>query len=164
MENSGEDTIPPGMTMTPGGTATASSGHTQLSGQSLPRITVTPSGPEGTLTTTPPSGGITLQMLQGSGGTEHLRKITHLHQSITRTYNSIPKDSSTILPSVDLYIATLALAAYTEHLANHLNNATRDESVAGPSAVLDVPEVTSEGRSRGRYHGSQAGTTTPSHS
>ena len=55
-----------------------------------------------------------LQMLKGPVGTEHLRKVARLYNSITRTYNSIPKDSSTILPSVDSYIATLTLIALSE--------------------------------------------------
>jgi hypothetical protein len=96
-----------------------------------------------------PSGGTTLQMLKGPAGTEHLREVARLYNSITRTYNSIPKDSSTILPSVDSYIATLALAS--------LNHAPRNERMGGPSTAPDVGEAVLEGPHRRGPPGSQTG-------
>jgi hypothetical protein len=53
-------------------------------------------------------------MLKGPVGTEHLRQVAAYYHSICRTYNSIPKNSSTLLPSVDSYIATLTLIALSE--------------------------------------------------
>jgi hypothetical protein len=105
MENNGTDT--------PSGTTTTSSGRTWLSGRLMAQTT-TPSGLGGTPTMPQPSGTTTLQMLKGPVGTNHLRKVACLYQSITRTYNSIPKDSSTLLPSIDSYITTLALAALSD--------------------------------------------------
>ena len=90
-----------------------SSGHTWLSGTPSDQTT-TPSSQGGTVTMLLPSGGTTLQMLKGPIGTEHLQQVTSYYHSIIHTYNSIPKDSSTLLPSVDSYIATLALIALSE--------------------------------------------------
>jgi hypothetical protein len=107
MENNG--TAIPGTTATPGGTTTGSSGHTQPLGQPTDQTTM-PSAQRGTETTPQPSGATTLQMLKGPISTEHLQRVVHLYWSITHMYNSIPKDSSTLLPSIDSYITTLALA------------------------------------------------------
>jgi hypothetical protein len=56
-------------------------------------------------------------MLKGPVGTEHLRQVAAYYHSICHTYNSIPKNSSTLLPSIDSYIATLALITLGE--SNH---------------------------------------------
>jgi hypothetical protein len=56
-------------------------------------------------------------MLQGQEGTRHLERLSHLHNTITQIFDSIPHNSSTILPSVDSYIATLAFANLTELIA-----------------------------------------------
>jgi hypothetical protein len=104
-------------------------------------------------------------MLQGPGGTEHLCRLSRLHQSVTRIYNNIPQDSSTIFPSVDSYIATLTLATITEAL----ENALRDEPGPGPSMLPCIPEAMEEGgemrggqRGRGVRDGSPASSATPS--
>ena len=93
-----------------------------------------------------------LQMLKGPISTEHLRRVAHLYQSISHTYNSIPKDSSTLLPSIDAYIATLALASLSD-----IDHAPRNEQVAGPSAVPSIQEAVLEGQHGGGAPGSQAG-------
>ena len=80
-------------------------------------------------------------MLQGPGGTEHLRRLSRLHQSITRIFHNIPQDSSTIFPSVDSYIATLTLATVTEAIENALG----DESGPGPTVLQRIPEAVEEG-------------------
>ena len=104
-------------------------------------------------------------MLQGPGGTEHLRRLSRLHQSITHIYHNIPQDSSTIFPSVDSYIATLTLATITEALENALG----DESGSGPSVLQRIPEAVEEGAEvrggqggGGLCDGSPASSATPS--
>jgi hypothetical protein len=56
-------------------------------------------------------------MLQGQEGTRHLERLSSLRNTITWIFDSIPRNSSTILPSIDSYIATLAFANITEFVA-----------------------------------------------
>jgi hypothetical protein len=121
-----------------GGLITESSGPTLPSERSSPPTMATTFAQSRATNYTLPSGDIILQMLQGPGGTRHLERLSRLHSTITQIYDSIPRDSSTILPSIDSYIATLTFATVTEAIKSH---ATRDAAVDRPPAGPDLPEA-----------------------
>jgi hypothetical protein len=77
-------------------------------------------------------------MLQGQEGTRHLERLSHLCNTITQIFDSIPHNSSTILPSIDSYIATLAFANITELVAL---NAPQDARLGGPPTRPNILET-----------------------
>jgi hypothetical protein len=107
LESSGADQI------THGGATIGYSGHTPPLEQSSPQTTATTSAQSRISNSRLCSGNTILQMLQGQEGTRHLERLSHLRNTITQIFDSIPRNSSTILPSIDSYIATLAFANIT---------------------------------------------------
>jgi hypothetical protein len=110
-ESNGADQI------THGGTTIDYSGLTLPSERSSPQTTATTSAQSRISNSRLCSGNTILQMLQGQEGTRHLERLSSLRNTITWIFDSIPRNSSTILPSIDSYIATLAFANITEFVA-----------------------------------------------
>jgi hypothetical protein len=102
---------------THGGATIGYSGLTPPSERSSPQTTATTSAQSRISNSRPRSGDTILQMLQGQEGTRHLERLASLRNTITQIFDSIPHNSSTILPSVDSYITTLAFANITEFIA-----------------------------------------------